>query len=88
MASKKKAKKAPAKKRPAPKKTPAKKAKKRAPVKASRKKTTRINFGFTVATKREAEDVQKKANKYADGNISLLLRHAVHTCKTHAHKGE
>lgn len=77
MASKKKA-----------KKKPAAKKKARSTAKASKRKQTRINFGFTVGSQREAKEIEVKANKLAGGNVSKLLRHAVHTCKTRAHTEE
>lgn len=55
------------------------KTKKRArpTAKASKKKHHRPNFGFTVNTKREAEEIISKANRLAGGNVSDLARHAI-----------
>ncbi len=68
--------------KPKKKKAVAKAKKKKAPAKAS--KPRNYHFGFSVISKRESEDIIRKANKLADGNVSRLVRHAVKVCKTHA----
>lgn len=76
MATKKKTKKA---KKLSPKKKKARRAKPTA--KAVRRKTTRINMGFSVGTKKEAQAFNAKANRLTDGNLSLLIREAVQAFK-------
>lgn len=52
--------------------------KKKASAKAASTKTV---MGFSV-TKKERAEIQRQADKYADGNISAFIRHAAFVCKT------